>query len=167
MSASNPSALEQTIRQAGEGWLIDGFAPPEKALEHLRQTLASVDRRARELLNGNAPDFSEAAIANEFAIHPQEVRAFFQALGGSRTPDMLLMVWRVLQGMEIHRIELGYVRQNEFRLQVELESPYGEAPETYTSTNVNDFTLLRHIGVHEIGGRPVFDGFYALKVRGV
>ena len=167
MSESRPSALEQTIRQSGEGWLIDGFAPPEKAMDHLRQTLASIDRRARELLNGNAPDFSEAALAKEFAVHPQQVRAFFQALGRSRTPDMLLMVWRVLQGMEIHRIELGYVRQHEFRLQVELESPYGDAPETYTSNKVQDFALLRHIGVHEIGGRPVFDGFYALKVRGV
>ena len=167
MSTLNSSALEQIIRKSGEGWLIDTFAPPEKAIDHLRQTLASVDRRARELLDGNAPDFSEEAIANAFTSHPQRMRAFFQALGGSRTPEMLLMVWRILQGLEIRRIEVGYVRQNEFRLEVELESPFGDVPETYASHNVHDFKLLRHIGVHEIGGRPVFDGFYALKVRGV
>ena len=167
MSASTASALEQTIRQAGEGWLIDRFAPPEGAIDHLRQTLAAVDQRARELLNGDAPDFSEAAIVKEYAHHPQQVRAFFQALGGSRSPEMLLMVWRIIQGMEIRRIDVGYQRQHEFRLEVKLESPYADTVETYTSNNVNDFTLLRHIGVHEIGGRPVFDGFYAIKVRGV
>jgi hypothetical protein len=78
---------------------------------------------------------------------------------------MLLMVWRIIQGMEIKEVQLSYLRQETFGVRVILQSPYGGEDAPYISSNINDFALLRQIGVHEISGRPVFDGFYALKVR--
>ena len=167
MSTVRPSNLEEAIRQSGESWIIDWFAPPERAIEYIMQTLDAVNRRAAERLGGNAPNFSEESIVREFHRHPQSVRGFFQALGGTRTPDMLLMVWRIIQGMEIKDIQLGYHRQDSFRLRVVLESPYGNSEETYESENIQDFVLIRHVGIMEISGKPVFDGFYPLKVRGV
>jgi len=157
--------LEETIRQAGEGWLIDSFSPPEKALEHLSRSLEAVNRRAQDRLGGNAPSLSETSIVKEFQRHPQGVRGFFQALGGTRTPDMLLMVWRIIQGMEIKDIQLSYRRQQAFKMRVVLESPYGDDDEEYESSKIQDFALFRHIGILEISDKPVFGGFYPLKLR--
>jgi hypothetical protein len=167
MSTAHPATLEEAIRESGEGWLIDWFAPREKAIEHLSQTLDVVDRRAKERLGENAPSLDEASILKALQTHPQSVRGFFQALGGTRTPDMLLMVWRIIQGMEIKDIQLSYHRQQRFELRVVLESPYGNNDEIYESANIQDFALLRHIGILEISGKPVFDGFYPMKLRGM
>jgi hypothetical protein len=166
MSTSSPSTLEEAIRQAGEGWLIDSFGSPENAMPHILQTLEAVQREARNRLGGNAPIISETALLREYHRNPQRVRGFLQALGGTRTPEMLLMAWRIIQGMEVKEIQLSYRRQESFEVQVVLESPHGEEDAPYASTNIHDFALFRHIGILEIGGSPVFDGFYALRIRG-
>jgi hypothetical protein len=80
---------------------------------------------------------------------------------------MLLMVWRIIQGMEVREIQVNYQRQQSFEVRVVLESPYGEVDHPYISRNIHDFALFRHIGILEIGGAPVFDGFYTLRVRGI
>ena len=75
------------------------------------------------------------------------------------------MAWRIIQGMEIKRIQMGYLRQDHFQMDVVLESPYGEEDERYESSVIQDFALFRHIGIMEISGKPVFDGFYPLEVK--
>lgn len=165
MSTANISAFEEAVRQSGEGWIIDWYAPKDQAMNHLRGLLAEAEERAKKRECGDAPSLSEEAIIAECRRNPRKMRAFFQALGGTRTPDMLLMVWRIIQGMEIKDIRLAYQRQETFEMRVVLQSPYGEQDAPYVSSNIHDFALLRQIGVHEINGRPVFDGFYALKVR--
>ncbi len=166
MSTVQPSTLETAIRRSGEDWLIDWLGPKDEAIDHLRGTLDAVNRLAHERLGASAPNLSEDAILAEYNRHPQQVRGFFQALGATRTPDMLLMAWRVIQGAAIKSVDLSYRRQKSFEVRVVLESPYGGNDETYASTHVQDFALFRHIGVLEIDGRPVFDGFYALKLGG-
>jgi hypothetical protein len=167
MSAStvSPSTLEEAIRQSGEGWLLDWFPPQETAMGRIRRAIDAVNDLAKQRLAGNAPDVSETSLIGEYQRNPQRVRGFFQAMGRSRTPEMLLMVWRIMQGMEIKDVQIAYRRREEFRATVVLESPYGEEDAPYTSTDINDFTLFRHIGVLEVSGRPVFDGFYALSMR--
>src|SRR4051794_33291317 len=98
MSASTilPSTLEEAIRQSGEGWLLDCFPPPEKAMGRIRQAIDGVNELAKQRLGGNAPDISERALIGEYHRNPQRVRGFFQAMGGARTPEMLLMVWRIM-----------------------------------------------------------------------
>ena len=157
------TSLEQAIRDAGEGWLIDMYAPPEQAIPHLRRTLSEVHAWANRKLGPNALDLSEESIIAHYNRFPLKVRAFFQLLGGTRTPDMLLMAWRIIQGMEIKRVEMNYHRQELFALQITLQSPYGEDDETYGSERIQDFAVFRHIGTMEVSGRPVFDGFYALR----
>src|SRR5579884_821082 len=166
MTRPKTTTLEEAIRHAGEGWLIDWFAPPEQAMSNLRQRLEDVARLARERLGANAPNMSEAALVDLYNHHPQKVKGFFQVLGGTRTPEILLMVWRIIQGMEIKNIQMDYHRQDHFAIRVTLESPYGEEDELYQSSAIQDFTVFRHIGTIEVSGKPVFDGFYPLKVKG-
>ncbi len=163
-SISSPS-LEETIRRSGEGWLLDWPAPNEKPMDRIRRMLRDVDTLAKQRLGPSAPHISEATLVAEYQRNPRRIRGFFQALGGTRTPEMLLMVWRIIQGMEIKDVRISYRRQETFEAAVILESPYGEEDAPYISSDINDFSLFRHIGVLEISGRPVFDGFYALSLR--
>jgi hypothetical protein len=165
MTTSTTSPLESAIRQAGEGWILDSYAPPAEAIEHVRGVLAKAHQLARDRLKGNAPDLSESAIVADFQRHALQVKGFFQALGAARTPEMLLMAWRIIQGMSIKDVQLSYRMQESFKLRVILVSPYDVEDPPYESTDINDFALLRHIGILEISGWPVFDGFYPLRVR--
>lgn len=165
MSALQPASLEEAFRAAKEDWLIDAFAPPAAAIEHHRNVLAEVQAAAVARFGAAAPDFSETALVDEYRRNPAKLKAFFQALGGRRSPEMLLMVWRILQGMRIERVHFDYARGS-FGLEVSLNSPHGDRPETYTSTEAGDFALLRQFGVARVDDKPVFDGFYPLRVRG-
>ncbi len=165
MTRPNATNLEEAIRHAGEGWLIDWFEPRDKAMPFLRQRLEDAAHRARERLGGDAPNLSEAALVDLYNQYPQKVRGFFQVLGGTRTSDILLMAWRIIQGMEIKNIQMDYHRQDHFVMRVTLESPYGEEDELYESISIQDFIVFRHIGTMEISGTPVFDGFYPLKLK--
>lgn len=157
--------LEQAIRRAGGGWLIDSFVDREAAVSVIRRRIAQVNALAQQRLGARAPDMSEQELVTLYNRCPLKVKGFFQALGGSGSPDMLLMAWRVIQGMEIKKVDVSFNRRQDFRLSVILESPYGEEDELYESSSIHDFTLLRHIGIMEVDGRPVFDGFYALKLK--
>ncbi len=159
----NSHNLEEVIRDAGEGWLIDMFAPPEEAIPHIRQTLSEVHAQARKMLGPSAPDLSEESIVRHYNRYPLKVKGFLQVLGGTRTPDILLMAWRIIQGMEVKSVLLNYQRQSRFDMQITLQSPYGEGDEVYESTSINDFAVFRHIGTMEVSNLPVFDGFYALR----
>ena len=157
--------VEEAIRHAGEGWVIDSFTPTEGAVPFLLQKLTDVDSLARQRLGKNAPDLSEASLVAMYNSNPLKVKGFFQVLGGTRSSEMLLMTWRIIQGMEIKDIAISYERQKQFHARVVLESPYGEVDEPYESSSIQDFALFRHIGIMEISGLPVFDGFYALKLK--
>ena len=165
MSTSSVSTLEEAIRDAGEGWLIDRFSPPEGAIPYLRQVIATVHEQARQRFGENSPKLSEDALIENYRQHRTKVKGFLQVLSGTRTPDMLLMAWRIIQGMEIKEVTVSYHRKQDFRLRVVLELPYGGSDEIYESTKIQDFALFRHIGIMEIDGKPVFDGFYALNLK--
>jgi len=155
--------LEEAIRDAGEGWLIDMYAPPEQAIPSIRRVLSEVNSLAAKRLGGNAPDISEASIVDQYNRHPLKVKGFFQVLGGTRSVDILLMAWRIIQGLEIKSVVLNYQRKDSFALQVTLQSPHGDSNEVYQSDKIQDFAVFRHIGTMEVSHRPVFDGFYALR----
>ncbi len=165
MSTSSDLNLEQAIRDSGEAWVLDRHAPRHEAMNFIRSQLAAIRDEAKDRFPDSAQDLSEESLVAEFHDNPRQARAFFQALGGIRTPEMLLMAWRVIKGSEIHEIEIAYRRKDLFLARVFLESPEGVEPRPYESERIHDFALFRHIGILEVAGRPVFDGFYALQVR--
>jgi hypothetical protein len=163
MTKEQPESLEQLIRACGEDWIIDSFSPREQALQYLegaiREAAAVADRRRLGV------DLTVKSLLNAFRKHPSQVNAFIQALGAVRTPQMLVMVWRIIQGMTISRVEMSYEEQAAFHLRVVLASPYGESDEVFESSNIDDASLLRHFGAMKMDDKPLFDGFYALKSR--
>jgi hypothetical protein len=162
MNKTQPENLEQLIRLCGEDWLIDAHEPKDQAVSHLRRALAAAsdEAKSRDLEFG----LGESELLGEYKDHEAQVRAFLQALGATQEPAMLVMVSRILQGMTISRVAMEYEDKESFSLRVVLTSPYGEGSEEYASSNIYDAALLRHFGIMKMDGKPVFDGFYALRL---
>jgi hypothetical protein len=157
-----PQDLEQLIRACQGDWMLDFLTQREEAIAGLRNALRAASEEAARM--GFPFRLNEASLLAEYRTHAIQVQAFIQALGAAGTPGMLVMVWRVLQGMAIAGVSLEYTLNESFRLRVVLVSPYGgEEREEYTSDSVNDAALLRHFGTMTIDDKPVFDGFYALR----
>ncbi|HZK81679.1 MAG TPA: hypothetical protein VFC46_11440 [Humisphaera sp.] len=150
------------IRDAGEGWLIDWYGPKAEALPKLLKLLANADLLARKRFGASAPRLTPQDLIAEFKRNPHKIRALLQVLD-SLSPDMLVMVWRVLQGMGVASIRMEYDAEQRFSLNVRLSSEDGGAEE-YSSTEIDDAVVLRHLGIVKMNGQPLFDGFYALNL---
>jgi hypothetical protein len=159
------SQLERIIRDAGEGWILEWTPPRSGAINYIQQLIQSTEERGKERFGQNAPEISENTIVAEYNANPEKIRAFLQALGSTQSADILLMVWRILEGMEIEDIKMEYSAQKSFNLQIRLVSPDSGSREEYRSEDIDDAAMLRHLGILKMGGKPVFDGFYPLRLQ--
>lgn len=164
MSTGHATGLENLLRANDLGWMIDLHAPPERAVETLSKRLSAAERELQARLRCKEPLCSEsleaAAVGN-----PHKVRAFLQALAASGNPTMLVMVWRILQGLSIDAVRMEYGARDSFSLTVRLaRSAYEEGadPEIYETRDIADAALLRHFGIAKVDGRPLFDGFFPM-----
>jgi hypothetical protein len=166
MSPQSPALLEYLLRDNGLGWMIDKYAPPDRVIPALLQQLDRVATEYRARI-GVAVPFTPEALQAEAEQNPHKVRAFLQALGTSRSAEMLVMVWRILQGLSIRNVVMNYLEREAFSLLVMLAQPgdVQEILEEYRSQDINDAALVRHFGITTISGRPLFDGFYPLRVK--
>ncbi len=87
-----------------------------------------------------------------------------QVIGSVETPDILVMAWRIIEGMNIAELSVKYASEQAFHMTVKLRSPYDEDDEIYESHDIDDAVILRHLGVMKMNGMPIFDGFYPLKL---
>jgi len=160
MSANSSGVLEKLLRENDLGWIIDWFVQPGKAIPTLLGLLEATTKESRARFGAGGPQFTVEILDNEFRQNPDKVRAFLQALGATRSPQMLVMIWRVLQGMRVQAIDMTYRERESFHLRCVLNSPYEDKPEVYESTDIVDAMLLRHLGIIEMDNGPVFEGFY-------
>ena len=164
MTPESPAVLERLLRDNGLGWMIDMFAPPDQAIPHLLEQLNRVAAAYRDRIRVDV-SFAPEALAEEAKRNPHKVRAFLQALGTSRPANMLVMVWRTLQGLSIRKVTMDYHEQKSFSLVVTLARP-GEGQdilEEYRSSDINDAALVRHFGITTIDGLPLFEGFFPMR----
>lgn len=166
MSQPSTAVLEDLLRANGLAWMMDAYHPPQKVLQGLLLLLERVAAEYHRRL-GYAVSFSPQQLEAEAKRNPHKIKAFLQALGISNSPEMLVMVWRVLQGISIRQVAVDYRERQGFGLDVWLAMPDegGETLEHYRSSDINDATLLRHFGVATINGEPLFEGFYPLRVK--
>jgi hypothetical protein len=166
MTSESPAILERLLRDNDLGWMIDMYAPRERAIPVLLEQLGRLTDEFRKRF-GYDLSFAPEALRAEAERNPHKIRAFLQALGASGKPDMLLMVWRILQGLSIREVELSYREQEAFHLVVTLARPGEErnGVETYRSNNINDAALVRQFGITRVDNRPLFDGFFPIRHR--
>jgi hypothetical protein len=166
MNSAGAATFEKLLRECDLGWMIDWHVPKDEAVDFWLRILSDVQEASRQRFGDAAPDLSPDALASEYARNPLKVAAFLQALSGRGSPQMLVMVWRIaIQGLEVESVEMRYQWQTEFNLCVELRSLSGTDPETYVSYDISDAKLIRHFGTFKSNGKPVFSGFYPLRLE--
>lgn len=166
MSESSGEILERLLRANGLGWMVDMYHPRERAVPVLLERLSKVEGEYRRRTGADV-SFAPESLSAEAERNRHKVRAFLQALGATGSPEMLAMVWRILQGLAIRELDMSYRDQQEFRLVVTLDRPGNgsAAQEQYQSEDINDAALVRHFGITTIEGRPLFDGFFPLRTK--
>ena len=144
--------------------MIDMDSPREQAIPFLPDQLRRLTLEFEKRFQYSVL-FTPEQLDAEAKRNPHKIRPFLQAMAATGTTEMLLMVWRILQGLSIHRVKLRYVEQSSFQLVVVLARPGEgtEAWEEYTSDDINDAKLLRHFGITTVDGAPLFDGFFPLS----
>lgn len=166
MTTESPAILERLLRDNDLGWMIDMYSPRDRAVPFLLDQLDSLTAEFRSRFQCEV-SFAPDALRGEAERNPHKIRAFLQALGASRNPEMLLMVWRILQGLSIKEVTMSYREQEAFSLNITL-ARHGEEEdelEAYRSNDINDAALLRHFGITTVNDQPLFDGFFPLRKR--
>ena len=166
MTPDSPAILERLLRDSDLGWMIDLYAPRERAISFLLEQLTRLTDEFRSRY-GYEQSFAPETLEAEFERNPHKIRAFLQAFGSSRSAHMLLMVWRILQGMNIREVAMTYREEEAFGLTVKL-ARRGEEPDerdVYHTEDINDATLLRNFGITTVDKRPLFDGFNPSRKR--
>ena len=166
MTSKSPAILECLLRDNDLGWMIDMYAPRDRAIPVLLDQLARLSDEFRSRFKYEV-SFAPETLRAEAERNPHKIRAFLQALGVSGNPDMLLMTWRILQGLTIREVTMSYREQESFHLSVTLARRGQEQDEleTYGTNDINDAALLRHFGITTVDRRPLFDGFLPLRKR--
>jgi hypothetical protein len=155
MIQQSTTPLEKLLRDCELDWMIDLYAPQDRAISELKDAIQEAA-------------LTEEHLAREYQTNPHKVRAFLQALATSRSEEMLKMVWSILQGDEIESVEVSYESRKSFRMRVVLRPSQSDAEgdhQEYSSKDINDAGLLRHFGIAKVEGQPLFDGFYPLHVK--
>lgn len=166
MTPQSPADLERLLRANSLGWMIDMYAPKDRAIPFMLEQLDGVMAEYRRRL-GVQVALTPEALTAEAERNPHKVRAFLQALAATRSREMLVMVWRILQGLSIREVKMNYREQEVFSLVVVLARPRAEQDglEQYDSGDISDAALVRHFGITTVDGRPLFDGFFPLRQK--
>src|SRR5882762_5063240 len=125
MSQQSFVVLERLLRNHGFNWLLDLDDHPgqkDQVIFALLEELKQVEAKYLERIKVAVP-FSPEALEAEASRNPHKIRAFLQAIRTSNTTEMLVMVWRILQGLNIREVTLKYRELNTFSLTVILAGP--------------------------------------------
>ncbi len=161
MSQQSAAVLDRLLRDNDLGWMIDLYAPKERAIPFLLEQLDAVSAEYRRRFRVEVP-FTPEALTAEAERNPHNVRAFLQMLAATRSLEMLIMVWRILHGLSIRRVEMNYKELESFSLFVVLAHSGKEQDELeeYRSQDIFDAALVRNFGLGTASGKPLFDGFF-------
>ena len=163
---SKPMSINKVcdiVRQCDLGWFLEHN--PKESMAGLKARLESFSSAwAARGEQAVSPD----GVLRDYETNPHRVRAFLQAVFSSCSPEMLVMTWRILLGMEIAFIELSYRAEQSFHMRIALRwsgTKTMEPTDIYESDSIDDFSILRHLGIAKVDGRPFLDGFYALHLK--
>ncbi len=155
---TEPQRVASALEKAGCSWMLrwtDRDAALQRIGELQGEFAAEYERRYHE-----RPDALALAQQN-----PVKAAAFFQALGGRPLSlEMRILAWRLILGSEILRLDFSYARDGGTEIRVTVRSPCDVAQGEFSSDSLWDFAVLRHLGMLTIDGKPVLDGYFALRI---
>jgi hypothetical protein len=156
--ASVREKVRSALERAGSGWIFRYWG--NDAEKNLDKVTADLDRFAREYHRrfGERPD--PLTLVEE---NPWKGAVFFQIDTLLLSTEMKIMIWRLLLGCEITRVDFKYRAGREWSLSVALRTPYGGDEEVYAGQQPSDFRVLRHLGVTGVGDQVYLQGYYLAK----
>lgn len=155
------TTLEQVVAEVG---LTPIFATDPAFLVRRVDEAGRVYERRRAGFVGVPKALSSADLVAEYARNPHRVKTFLQATAFVCTPEMLAMLWLVLNGARLARIEFSYARSERSQLIVELESVDGSRAERFASDDLWDAAILKLAGLSKSDGQPLIESFYPLFI---
>jgi hypothetical protein len=160
--------LKDFVRASGEAWLLKIVRDEQQSWKIARQKLDAAYVKYAALFPDRLPgepNFDDHTVLAEVDANPHKVRALLQSIGAS-SPDMIAVIWRVVNGDSIKSLDLHYREQTEFVLRVEIESSLSGRTYAIETREIEDATFLRHLGIMRMDEKPLFDGYYALNLAG-
>ncbi|HLN31907.1 MAG TPA: hypothetical protein VK395_29520 [Gemmataceae bacterium] len=155
--SSKQDRLRKALDVSGSAWLLEYWG--DDAESRLAQAVVDLDDFACEYERrfSERPDPFELLESD-----PIRGKAFFQIDTFVISLEMKIMIWRIMLGCEILRVEFRYDMEDATDLLITLRTPYG-AEEQYRGKRSRDFRVLRHFGATEDNERLILQGYYALK----
>jgi len=75
---------------------------------------------------------------------------------------MIAAAWRIIQGMQVEKIEMHFEHGKSFALRISLLSPYGDK-ESYSTSDIGDMNFLRNLMKSKSDNQLIINGFFALR----
>jgi hypothetical protein len=131
----------------------------------IEQFAAAYARRLDGLENHGLPaTASISEVLSEQSRNEHRVSTLLQALAFSVSPEMLAMMWMVMQGARIEKISYAYARRATSHIAVEILLPDRTTQLTFQSDEHWDAALLRTMSLSKSNGLPVVEDFYPLHI---
>ena len=157
MTMLDSQVVEEALHGAGLSWLVQYWG--DEKSKFLQETTQGIS----EFIGVHESRFNERPDPIRLLReNPIRGRAFFQFDTLVASTEMKVMIWRILQGCEVARVEFHYDRDATPSLDVELRTPFGER-EHYSSNYWADFRVLRHFGTLRTGEQLRLEGYYAAR----
>jgi hypothetical protein len=155
-TAITPDRLKDALKRTGYDWLLRYWG--RESGKHLEATAAALGAFVREYRRRFKERPDVLGLVEE---NPLKAAAFLQPDTQLASLEMKVMIWRILLGCEISKIQFRYQAGKSALLRVRLVTPWG-SEETYTSQEASDFRVLRHIGITGAEGDYNLQGYYTL-----
>lgn len=154
--AVSPAQVEDALRESGHGWVLDYWGNDQD--KHVQGIAAKIEEfaAAYEKEFGETPDPFQL-----LKVNPTKGAAFFQITTFSVSLRMRIMIWRILQGCRITKVDFKYEFDTPTHLAVTLETPDRNTDGPYVGSHPYDFRVLRSFGIVGVNDELVLDGYYA------
>lgn len=149
-------------------WFPISFATDPKVLVSRFDEFANIygQRVASLTKRGELPRTVDVESIYETAKEdPDRVAAFLQLFASSCGTEILAMSWALLHDATVSHIELQFRQQEDFALSVVLDIGCEGEKLAFESDYIFDLTVLRHLGLMKVDGRPVVSGLYPLNMK--
>jgi hypothetical protein len=157
--------VRTALQQSGSAWLFKYWEPHvERKLEQIAAEIQQFTR-AYEQRFGERPDPFELLSQN-----PSKGAAFFELDALESSLEIKIMIWRILSGCEIVRVEFRYEQGKPAYFSVTLRSAGGDEDPPYVGKYPWDFRTMRHFAAtYDNLGYPDtclnLSGYYAMRHR--
>ena len=155
------TAIIELLQVRNFNWAIKAFHPSDQVGRYFAEQLDALKLfMEQRSLSDCVPTI--ASLHRIGKTNPYKLDAFLEALVTLRTSEMIAAAWRIIQGMQVEKIDMQFEYGKSFALRIALLSPDGKI-EDYSTSDIVDMNFLRHLIKSKSDNQPIINGFFALR----